>query len=449
MHDIPRRYSLRLERKHGNNYVNIPSLFEDEIGLTVDAYLSVVFAIVMFYMMKYERFIKPSSETEIGILENRKKRTASVRLLYNDLFNFIEWADKCRSEMRFLSKELLFPDIKQLTQTNIDAFLVSTSRTTHQLKLIQNQPIYQSDESGYSLSPLENYPVVAINTLRSISVKTDGSQEYVVPNIPYFIVGVTARLRHHIQRSEPDGRYLQVFGTIQEIYLEELLRFRLPNLKLIPEFRYRRRTNDPCDSPDLTIIDPDKCTLIAIESKGKMLGLGTRIHPTAANFLSSLSDVLKAFERLPEKVEDLLSENVKVINRNLKNKLSIERSISVVVVNEGIYLFNKIFEYHLRKLPCVPDWTEKLKHYIVDLSTLESYVEQAGTSGIPLYDILCSHINADQSLDNAQNDSTLLISKHDMGNAYYMRYVQDLFAASIQGISDFDVLKVYSGVFSK
>ncbi len=291
LHDIPSLYKDEIKAKQGAKYIDLPSAVKQHLGLSVTEFLVIGHALIALMKMRYDANITISDDIRsYTAIQN----TSAVKRRAEVISDVVETSRSVRTNFTFTVQDLVLANHSALTLENTQKYLDLLSKTTRQLRdIVSTQKVYSEGLIPDRLSPLERYPIVAL----------DGSR-YIIPNLRHFDTAVTDIIHYILQDIYPDNAYNQLRGYVQEIYLRMYLQDRLPQLQLIPEISYRKAKNR-VEGPDLTAIDIDREVLVAIESKAKRMRVVSRVHPGTNFLMEDLQGALAAFEKLPVKIQDL------------------------------------------------------------------------------------------------------------------------------------------------
>jgi len=291
-HILPAEYDSELEKKHGKNYINIPDAFESSTGLSIREYLVTSFTLFAFYLMQYGNCLKVPGELMDKLNQELPEHSNRLEILIRLLMGFIHYKGPVRFQSFFNKATLDIEGVGILNSRTIGNYLHLVSKSIKELQDLQYDVPYSKGSISIRISPLERYPVVSLDNNR-----------YIIPNMRYFDSSILNIIHFHLQEAYPQNQFNDTFGSVFEEYPKLVFRERLPDLTLIPEQAYTKKTQFL--GPDITVIDDDDNYLIAVEVKSKKISLDTRLAPMSKSFEKDLDRIYTALKKLPDKVTDL------------------------------------------------------------------------------------------------------------------------------------------------
>jgi|GEM_PF-3506395 len=292
-YNLPDENEEFLKEKHQNRYVHIPESIEDDLGIKLENYICIGFALFLSYQAKHKQLCKTSPQIRQELKSAIKSKYLSRKKRGKFFSSFVNKNAGRTSKFYFTIDELTsqFEFIETLEKKDFKSFLRLLSTTPKKIGKIRSKKRFTKGQISQSLNPLEERPILRIDN------------EYVIPDIRIFMIALTSILTYEISKLYDDFRFREVYGSIQELYLKNVLSKRLPNITLIPEQTYHRDGTE-FKGPDLTIIENDQ--LILLESKAKKTKLDSRVYGRSEFVLSDLERPIKAVTKLKEKkLEDL------------------------------------------------------------------------------------------------------------------------------------------------
>lgn len=300
------------------------------------------------------------------------------------LYGLYACLPKVRGYLYFSLKSLMDNVPPGISETSFDAFMDIFARTMSEIRDEGKKPVYQHGVPGWQLSPLEQYPVVAIKSGTQGTIGT----KFIVPNVRIFLRSF-ADVIHFSLQERCGNSYNEVRGLSQEVYLRLLIANRLPYCIVIPETAYKTSSGEK-RGPDLTIVDRKSSRLIVIESKARRVRAENRFTLDEKifdqNFSESLYDPLI---RLQEKISYLYKgipeyQDYQVYLNSTKG----HNPIYVVIFGESLYLSSNLIRYRAKKENNHPlrDFDEV--HCIMSLDIFELAVEIAAAENITISQVL-------------------------------------------------------------
>jgi len=375
---IPRQFREELQERQRGDFLDLPVVVPQQIGLTVQEFILIGFGIIGLLRTRFAENFTISDELRNYAMEVRPDydiRQAQV------LFRIIDTSKQRLGFLRFVPEQLVVAELQTFTLPKIQQYLNHMARTKRQLQLLLSRPEYNVGYISNRLNPLERYPILQL---------TDKS--YVVPNLRFLDLSLSEALHFMLQDHYPNNRYNRLRGYTQEVYLRSLIQTRLPELVIIPELSYQRRRQE-VSGPDLTVIDRRTNQLIVVESKAKRMRVATRVEPGTSALIEDLNAAFEALERLPQKIDELYAGIPEYeMYQDAINLTQGKPPIAVVVLGEGVYLLPELVDDYLRA-----DSTHWLNQYsipycLMQLDSFEDAVEVAAAENGFLYDILAEYI---------------------------------------------------------
>ncbi len=415
---LPRENDERLRARHKSNFVNLPTQIQKEFGLSVRDYLMIGFGVFTLYMDIYNMHFRITAEERKHI---EKAQKAGIRGNEARAWVFgkaIDRAKDKRRELVFRTENLIIPGSLVFCASKINAFLRLVSAPTRKLRdIIRDEPVFSQGYLSDRVSPLERYPVIEID-----------QNKYTVPNFRYLEHALAGGLRFMLQEAYPNNEFNEIFGSIQEIYITQMISERLPWLVCIPETEYHRGKNR-CDGPDLTVIDGSGKWLVALESKAKHITAATRLAPVSDALLRDLERVFEGLAKLPTKIRDLYAGLAEY--RDYQSDIESTRSrtpICWVVMGEGVHFLPEVVRLLLDKRPDHFLNRYEYPYCLMGLDAFELAVEIAADHRASLYDLLQSYWRSGQVI--GQKDG---MAEHfgglgaELPNTFMAKYASLLF----------------------
>jgi hypothetical protein len=379
MYDVmPTENEEKLRARHGSNFVNLPAEIRRRFGLSVQDYLMIGFGVFTLYMGRYDKHFKITDADRKYMKKEQNVGLRGDEARARVFGKTIDQAKRTPGGLVFGAENLIMKGSPTFCAERIGAFLRMVSAPTQKLReMIRDEPVFSQGYLSDRVSPLERYPVVELDR-----------NKYTVPNFRYFEHALTGGLRFMLQEVYPKNEFNEMFGSIQEIYVKQMVSERLPWLALIPETEYHRGRNR-CDGPDLAVIDQSRKWLVAMESKAKHTRAGTRLAPASGQLLEDLDQVFDALRKLPTKIRDLYAGLPEY--REYQTAVESTRSttpICWVVMGEGVHFLPEVLSLLLRKDPDHFLNRYEYPYCVTDLDTFELAVEIAADRRANLHELL-------------------------------------------------------------
>lgn len=416
-HIIPLSSRNKLQMLQGNNFLDLPTIIPSQIGITVKDFLSIGFALLELIREKFitnpvinndlKQYVASSNSAFIG---DRRRAVA--------LGKIIDGSKDWLHQLTFTAHDLVVANSSIFTLDNVLAYLRLVARSTrHMRDMIKNMPVYSEGYIPDRLSPLERFPIVELSDDR-----------YIIPNLRYFDMSLTETLHFILQDLYPNNQYNQLNGYIQEIYLQNLIKDRLPNLVVINETTYYK-SKKKLDGPDLTIVDPVNKTLITLESKSKRMRVSSRVAPATEALIEDLQRALDAFEKLPAKVSDLYANLAEYkSHQTMLDSTKENIPIGLVIVGEGVYFMPELLNDYLKRNPAHPLNTYPFPYCLIHVEAFERAVEISESTQASLYDLLHEYAQVTKSSGIKDNSAESFEGRHaGKRNQFVKKFVGMLF----------------------
>lgn len=317
-----------------------------------------------------------------------------------------------RSEVQFVASDLAV--VAPLME--IKGFLRLAANTTRELRSALTRPEYQRGPIGLRVTPLERYPVIDL-----------GQGRFVVPDLSTYVAAI-ADIPHLAmfgpQHSTSRDAYRSQQGAVQEVYLRELVKTRLPGLAVIPELEYRHRGR-PFKGPDMTLLEADG-KVVLVESKARRIQIETRVEQDVGAMLQNLNGVLDAFEKLVLKWEHL-REGVGGYQPHQAAFLAAsDTPIAVGVIGETHYFANEKLRYHVQRTPDHFLASYPFPYLILSVEQFEEFIEIAATNRLSLHTLLREQYERSRS---SRSDVIQWVPSQygwSQKDAYINRYLDEL-----------------------
>jgi hypothetical protein len=251
-------------------------------------------------------------------------------------------------------------------------------------ELAVRRPEYQLGHPGKRLSPLERFPIVRLDA------SPGAPGRYIVPNFRHYERSFAPIVDFTLQAALGKD-YEAARGALLHLYLQQLLKDRLPGAVVVPETRYDRARGGK-DSPDLALIEPTVGRIVAIEVKGRGINLATRLSVGDEELKENLRDAYDALLRLPAKVADLRGGRPEFAQwREAIAATAETRPVLVVVVRAGLQFLSQLIREQVAQDAKHP--VAKLKHLycVLSVDEFEQAVEVARATDGSLAEILEQH----------------------------------------------------------
>lgn len=396
-HNLPDKNEEFLKEKHQKRYVHIPELIEEGLGIKLENYICIGFALFLYYQTKHKQLCKtsPQIRQELKSVINSKYLSKKKRGKF--FSKFINKNTVKTSKFYFTIDELSsqFEFIEPLDKKDFKNFLRLLSTTPKEIGKIRSKQRFTKGQISQSLNPLEERPVVRIDN------------EYIIPDIRIFMIALTSILTYEISKLHGDFRFREVYGSIQELYVNKVLSKRLSNVTLIPEQTYQRDGTE-FKGPDLTIIENDQ--LILLESKAKRTKLDSRVYGRSEFVLSDLERPIRAIKKLKEKKLEDLYEGLPQYS-DWQTKLDATKDsepIFVCVMEEAIMGLQEFVTNEAKRNPNFELSDFGYKYCFMDIFTFTMAVEIASQNqDLLLSDVLKNYYMKAKRLDSNEGTSDM------------------------------------------
>ncbi|MCH7638231.1 MAG: hypothetical protein IH855_02030 [Bacteroidetes bacterium] len=374
---LPELHREQLKKSHGSKFVDLPKAFEESHRISVRAYYQCALAVFAWYKTRLDDLrLLESVETLLqGMSPDSREGSQTYQGVFRALVN--------QSKVLLPSLAIglgtpLHPD-DLLTEEVYDRFFRLASRTTEDLRIELAGDAAQAGYFGHQISPLEMYPIVKLEG-------TGSPIEYVIPDFRKYNVGITQIPHFAMMRNYPDNRYNQVLGSIQELYIEDLVLDRLSEVTTIPERVYGREHKR---GPDLTIIDRMADGLICVESKAKRMRTVTKVDPMSEELLADTSSSLDALRKQPKKIEALYAG----LSEYEDHQASLDATkdndpVCVIIMGEGVFSFSHVLDELISREPDHFLHSFPYPYCLMSIDIFERAVEIAAQNRLSLYELL-------------------------------------------------------------
>jgi len=367
---LPHRLETTLREKHKSNYVNIPSVMANQLGIDLPTYFAFALLLLLGYKDRYDKYLDPDDEIkkEIEKLVDDEKALNKAKERY--LYSIIQHIDKVGNNFVFRSEYF-----KNFTKDEVDTFLSLTSLEIKGLRQINNEPAFQLGHISDRLSPLERYPIVKLNP-----------SEHIVPNFRYYDLAITELLRWVFQEIYQRNEFNEVLGTVLEHFILEILIEHFPQVLIIPEKTYKKKSSN-YKGPDITLIEDDK--LLVVEINSKHVSLQTRLAQDSESLILDLKSAFDALIRLKdEKIPDLYS-GLDAYNK-YQDRINITKEnkpICIIVIGEGVHSLQEYLNIYCKKNKSFFLNTFEFPACFIDVTNFCEALDVAKKNNISLYSL--------------------------------------------------------------
>ena len=413
--ELPTRHRRDLQSKHKNNYVDIPDVIANDIGIDIELYFLIsLFLINVHYKQVYETYIQPdeSFKNKIKKLHGNERKQTQLKSKYLGEFDnkYFELY-----EVLGFSKEWLKQNLDFIESEKIDNFLKLTSRRFKEIRQLNELDPFQSGHISQRLTPLERYPIV----------KAD-FPVYFISNFRFANLGFTELLRFALQDLFDNNAFNEMLGSSQELLIGELTDQMADSKKIVEERTYTKNKTE-YRGPDFIILD--KGRLIIIESKSKHIKLDSRLNHYSSHLLDDLSSTIDALlEAQKNKIPDIIN-NTEVygdINQNLAN-FDQHPPLLVGLIGEGVVTMQEHITKLKEKNPNHKINTLQFPHVFIDLFHFYKAIEICKTNDHSLYNLLKEYWEVGNNL-SAKSDSADMFGsrEYDLEKSYSQKQFQNL-----------------------
>lgn len=402
---LPQEYAKPLKQSWGEHYLDISEVLKSHIGCNSRSMLLIGLHVISLVKERFQFLNR-----YLDKLKSAQRKTSSrdkQRFLIELLFE--KAADP--KSFQFTESELI-DAAKPFPPQEVQAFLATIARSTQELREEREARPERYDLGALAnqLSPLERYPIIRINK------SSEQEPNYIAPNL-HFLDRLIPTLPHFAILDLTDEnlrkRYLDMRGLIHEYFIRNLVERHLPDLNVIPEITYDV-SGQEWKGPDLTLVDVENDCIILVEAKAKRLQLKTRLESSLDPLSEDLSKVLKALDRLPQKIEHLKKGlgDYKTHESVLKKGFG-KKPIAVLVMGDDLTHLSELARLYVQKSP-----DHFLQHYeipycVMGLEDFENAIDIAASNPISLYDLLHEYVD--------DVESALQVGSHGFGRAAYFR----------------------------
>lgn len=396
-HNLPEENEEYLKEQHHNRYAHIPESIEDDLGIKLENYICIGFALFLFYQTKHKQLCKTSPRIRQELKSAINSKYLSKKKRGKFFSSFVNKNTERTSKFYFTIDELSsqFEFIEILDKTDFKNFLNLLSTTPKEIGKIRFKKRFNKGQISQSLNPLEERPIIRIDN------------EYIIPDIRIFMIALTSILTYEISKLYDDFRFREVYGSIQELYIKKVLSKGLGNATLIPEQTYQRNGTE-FKGPDLTILENDQ--LILLESKAKRTKLDSRVYGRSEFVLSDLERPIRAVKKLKEKkLEDLYKGLPQYSDWQTKlDATKDSEPIFVCVMEEAIMGLQEFVTNEAKRNPNFALSDFGYKYCFMDVFTFTTAVEIVSQNkDLLLSDVLKNYYMKAKRLDSNEGTSDM------------------------------------------
>lgn len=415
--ELPKRHQASLKERHKSNFVDIPKIIAEDLGIDLELYFLISLYLVNDHFRQiHDKYIAPSDNL-IRTAKNLRTDERKLQQLKADYLGELIEKAPAFYELLSFSKEWLKKKLNFIDSTKIDNYLKLTSIRIKELRELNDLEPFQNGHISQRLTPLERFPII----------KAD-FPVYFIPNFRFANVAFTELLRFALQDLYKNNAFNEMLGSCQELLVYEMLDQLSPNIQIIKEREYTKNKTH-YKGPDLTILDRDR--LIVIESKAKNVNLNSRLNHYSEYLLKDLTDVINALIKAENhKIKDIINDKVTYgdINQNLSD-LSQHPPILVGLIGEGVVTMQEHITKLKEKFPNNRINKIKLPHIFIDLYHFFKAIEICKANDLSLYDILYEYWEVGNNLSGKSDSADMFGSRsYDHENTYS----QKMFAKLIE-----------------
>lgn len=327
---IPKDEKDYLQKRHKNNFVDIPTVFRSKTGLSIKEYLTISFTVFAFYYLKYMDYFKPELNKSDELLEGLKNRSNPQDYIFKKLQHLIYNSSTIRDKFFMSTTSLILKDSDVINEDISKKYLLLVSKQVSELGKMYYLSPYRFGSLSLRLSPLERYPIIATK-----------DKKYIVPNLRYFDTSIEGFIHYEMQDLYPDNQFNETFGSIFEKYVSKLVFERSRDCTIIPEISYKKK--EQVEGPDLSIISPTQNYLVVVEIKSKKFSLKSRISPVSSFLEQDLQRIYSALGKLPDKIDDLYCELPEYAQwQSVINNIPRKNIICVIVVSGSLFFLAEV-----------------------------------------------------------------------------------------------------------
>lgn len=238
--ELPKRHHTSLREQHKSNFVDIPKIIAEDLGIDLELYFLISLYLVNDHFRQiHDNNIAPSDDLTRTAkkLQNDKRKLQQLKTTY--LGEIIE-KDSLFYELLSFSKEWLKKKLNFIDSTKIDNYLKLTSISIKKLRELNDLEPFQNGHISQRLTPLERYPIV----------KAD-FPVYFIPNFRFANVAFTELPRFALQDLYKNNAFNEMLGSCQELLIYEMLIQLSSNLQIIKEREYTKHKTH-YKGPDFT-----------------------------------------------------------------------------------------------------------------------------------------------------------------------------------------------------
>ncbi|TVL98575.1 MAG: hypothetical protein CV087_21155 [Candidatus Brocadia sp. WS118] len=381
-HLIPSKYSKYLHERHKRNFVDIPGIMSEALGINLDTYFVIALFLILGYRDKYYKLLDPPDEIKEmmeGLVKHPEKlENAKERYLGS----IIDKSDQLTKYFMFQLDQL-----PMFNKNDLISFLAITSQTISELRTLNNTNPFQRGHISERLCPLERYPIVKVNPW-----------QYIIPDFRYFDLATTELLRWVFQDIYVNNEFNEVMGTVQESFVKEMIETALNEIIVVPERQYTKGGSHYL-GPDLLLIENDK--LIVIEIKAKHITLDTRLAQDSDYLIRDLEGAISALVKLHnEKIPDLYSGlDIYSDIQSEINKTRDNAPICVSIIGEGVFSLQEFITMYRKAHPDFSLNSISYPFCIIDVLHFCQALDVSKSNKLSLYSILYEYWEIGNTLD--------------------------------------------------
>lgn len=374
--NIPRRHASTVQAWPGVNGVDLPAAFQGAFGVSIPQVMVGLLMVAHRHMrFTYDQFSPPPLQR--GDSSHIPSRQVALQ---NHLARQLPRVHQLEMPESALRGILAF-----LSDGEFEQWVEWCTGSIEQVRDLLNHDLYRKGTVTYRPLPLERIPLVQLPT------RPGQERHFVAPNSHSFLKAIyklpDLLINMHWERVDV-RRYQSLRGTVQEIYLQELVSTQLPTYPVIPETRYPSpEVGTEVRSADLTILDPHSQGLILVESKARRFG--------PLEWAQEGIDQFRAFDKLmtetinaaPWKARDLFTEPAFQEWASELQTLDPARVLSVVVYGESMPMLSVLWRNHIASTSHDLKKTG-VKFLALSLEEFELMVDTAASENRSLYGLL-------------------------------------------------------------
>ncbi len=243
------------------------------------------------------------------------------------------------------------------------------------------QPPYRIGPEGLRLSSLDRFPLVA----------ADQPQVWYVPNVRG-LARTAPDVLHFTLNEGCREAYERARGPLLELYLANLVSTRAPNLRVIPEGKWRTRKGEVA-GPDLTLIEHGQSpVVVGIEVKYRRMLPSTRFELLDEDLTENYKDLWKAIRALPEKLRAVF--NLEGDYREYRDDLLRAKEyprFNLGLAGEAPFMFGELASFRAVNDEDFPLHGFNDPWLVMTSETFERFVEVTAQHDRPLVEVLAEY----------------------------------------------------------